>query len=1624
MIKRYIIAILSLLPLLTNGQITIIPTDNQSFTPEKIIENVFLGDGVEITNINFDGVETSLGIFENGKSTIGIDRGFVLSTGNVSVIPQNAEESADFNVPMANAEDEDLEALAGINITDVIKYEITFIPNSDTLKFKYVFASDEYPQAVCGITNDAFGFFIKGPNPNGGVYDNENIALVPDPSTPNAFFNIPVSINTVNSGQTIQSDTTGSGCILDNSQFFNETDPLSAPIYNGYLDVFIAEAVVIPCEEYTIKIILADGKDASFDSAVFLEEKSFRTNTLTITNNSPGLNGAISEGCQPGSIEMTIAGIRNSAYPIELRALDNSSLPNIALPELDFIRPPNRITIPAGETSITLPIIALPDQDIENTEYLYLEITTDICKVDTIIIPITENDLSSLNMPDTISVCSRERGVIMTSIGELPESGTRTFANSQSYAISDKSEVISPISVSGLVIDQLSPELIANICLENITHTRLNDLDIFIQAPSGDILELSTANGNRSDNELQVDTFVRTCFNVNALENINRGNPIVGDMDLSNPTYTGDYLPEGDFNSWLNPLGSSVNGTYNLIINDTIAEFDGQLNQWSITFNSEYDVTYEWFPKNGIIDCNCDSIPFILENSQHYYLSITDNYGCFNLDSTWIDVDPMPLVPDVIDCEAISTSTVVFSWEPTDDNPEYEIRINDAFLWTSARQNITKLLNGFEITTFMNRQFTISGLTPEEEVSITFRAINVNGCTSAPIVVNCQSLPCEGSVPVIDDIIIEQPLCDNMEEVPVQIIASDPDQPLTYRINLNGAFTVENQTGIFDDLPQGTWPVRVIDSQGCTTLDTIRINDPLPITLIANLERITCHDANDGFLEINAFGVFPPFEYEWQDGITDNLRTDLGEGSYTIVVTDQQGCTNSAIFILENPDEIVYNYVQLDTINCLQTNFGVATLDIQGGWSPYSIQWSDGTVRNIIDNQIPGTEYFTITDDQGCLVSDSSEIIQNTTFDVNSQFNEILCFTDTIGTATITATNGSAPYAYQWDNGETSAVATMLHAGINTVTVIDNEECEVIHTVDIQSPPQIEINFIPTPPSCIGESDGALTIEITGGIGAPYDINWFNGDIVPTTSNLEAGEYCVTVNDDTLCEEIACFDLPNTQRIFADSEINSVECLGDCDGSISLTSFGGSGDFNFAWSGPDNFSSLNQNINNLCPGMYNVSISEITNPTCFEVFEFEIEVENELEAFIQTNRFISCFGGVDGILLAVPSGGVPDYTYEWSSNVPTTNENSASNLSAGIYKLTITDASGCQNFAVDTLTQPDSLALSFNNTDVICWGENSGVASVQIEGGTAPYTTLWETGATENVITNIGAGNYGVTITDKLGCTTIDKTLVDEPSDSIFILPELEPATCSGWSDGSIKIFTENTIEPVSFSLDSIDFKFDRTFVGLSSNFYTIYVIDGNGCSQELEVFIDESPPLELDLGKDIVVFFGEEANLNVIVTNNTGDLSYEWESPNEDIVFSCQNCPNPIVSNITESFVASVLVTDENGCTGRKSINVFVDQEDQIDVPTMFTPNNDNINDRLNVFGSPDLIVSTFKVYSRWGEVVFIGNNFIPNDPNIGWDGIINGSPAPEGTYTWTAEYILENGDNAFKSGQTFLKL
>ncbi|MBT8189557.1 MAG: choice-of-anchor L domain-containing protein, partial [Bacteroidia bacterium] len=856
-----IVPFLLLLSLNINGQITVDPGNTAPFDFENIIENVFLGNGVEIVDVKYFGDPKAVGVFANAENVIGLNRGIIMTTGHATDAVRNSGEFANEDTTQDQLDDEDLESLLvnNIDLIDIAKYEISFIPTSDTLRFRYVFASEEYPDFVCTSTNDVFGFFINGPDPDGGSYDFKNIALVPDPSDPsmNTFLDFPVSVNFVNGGMPGNSVPVSPYCeeplgSLDFSLYYNESNPGMGPVYNGYLDIFIAEAAVIPCELYTIKIAIADGRLGDFDSAVFLEEKSFSTGSLIINLNNPGIDGGISEGCEPGKIEISLPEIMAVDFPVSYRLLTDSSFPDQAIEGTDFEMLDRNIVIPAGDLSYTLEVQALNDFNSEDTEYVYIEINKDICNKDTIRIPITDNSLSLVSLQDSLFTCANiAQDLLIQLDSSIVLTKEQSFENNKLFTSSPQdSVIISEIIVSDLKNEFLTENMIAEICIELLIHQRLEDLDIYLQAPNGNLLELSTDNGWRPDNDQQTDRFVQTCFSLSASQNINLGNPLEGMMDLSNQTYTGSYLPEGSIDNWFFPSQSSANGIYKLIvIDDQNDNFFSRLEGWNITFNANYEIEYEWFPDTGLSCTDCDSVRIRPQQSQYYYLHISDSYLCDIIDSVWVEAYPLPDEPEIL-CDSVDVSEIHLSWEQVPNASEYEILINGKYPWIRINNDTTFLRNELRITTSQNNTVDLHGFLPEEEATILIRSVSEFGCLSTIDTILCRTLPCMDGAPRLDSIIIDQPICDTDGSARVDIYADDKDSPLTYRL-IYPFSSFENNTGIFFAVQQGSWPVRIIDTVGCITEDTIRVFDPLPLEIIADITPISCRGADDGAIEIN-----------------------------------------------------------------------------------------------------------------------------------------------------------------------------------------------------------------------------------------------------------------------------------------------------------------------------------------------------------------------------------------------------------------------------------------------------------------------------------------------------------------------------------------------------------------------------------------------------------------------------------------------------------------------------------------------------------------------------------------------------------------------------------------------------
>ncbi|MDD3878357.1 MAG: choice-of-anchor L domain-containing protein, partial [Bacteroidales bacterium] len=252
---------------------------DNTLTDEELVEQVLLGQGVQIFNITSNAASTAIGKFDGTISNIGLDSGVIMSTGSIFNAP-GPNNATNRSTNLGRSGDADLTSIIGSGTNDAAVLEFDFLPVGDTIKFKYVFASEEYHEYVNSSFNDVFGFLLSGPNPSGGNYNKKNIALIPNTTTPVSINNVNAGFIAVNSGAypgTSPSNiayfkANGNGNGTGNPTFNADGATVQ---YDGFTVVLTAWAHVIPCQTYHIKLAIADVSDYAYDSAVFLEANSF-----------------------------------------------------------------------------------------------------------------------------------------------------------------------------------------------------------------------------------------------------------------------------------------------------------------------------------------------------------------------------------------------------------------------------------------------------------------------------------------------------------------------------------------------------------------------------------------------------------------------------------------------------------------------------------------------------------------------------------------------------------------------------------------------------------------------------------------------------------------------------------------------------------------------------------------------------------------------------------------------------------------------------------------------------------------------------------------------------------------------------------------------------------------------------------------------------------------------------------------------------------------------------------------------------------------------------------------------------------------------------------------------------
>ncbi len=862
--------------------------------------------------------------------------------------------------------------------------------------------------------------------------------------------------------------------------------------------------------------------------------------------------------------------------------------------------------------------------------------------------------------------------------------------------------------------------------------------------------------------------------------------------------------------------------------------------------------------------------------------------------------------------------------------------------------------------------------------------------------------------------------------------------------NGSGNIAMLNGSATINGLPPGTYDVTIMDATGDTQVGSITIADADPMFVQTDVRNPSCPgDMNGAFIILNVSGGVPPFSYAWSTGSTSpDSIFNLGQGQYALTVTDQNGCmiveqrsigTASIVIAQDNVTNVSCNGNGMD---------GSIAVSATGGTPPYQFDWNNNDMGPTINNLAAGQYCVTVTDDRGCTQEQCIDVTMPAGPMVSSfDSTSVTCFNDTNGSLTVNATAGSAAitgYTWQLPGGGTMTgdMINGLSAGTYYVTITAADGCMTVDSASLYAPPPVMIDsMVSTPPTCPNDMNGSAAAFVSGGT-TPYTYTWSTGltgafSVLPSVG---PGTYYVTVTGANGCNDaidsVVVESPPRIDVVIADS--SPVSCNNDftCDGTAMAIASGGTtgtGFYNFFWSnGESSTNAMSSTATQLCKDQNWVIVADLDCAS--DTFFFDISAPPVLTFDLDSTRSIpvSCFGGSDGSATIGGEGGTPGYTYLWDTGASGPR---IDNLPIGSYGVTITDVQGCTFATTIQLTQPDTLIASIdpaNTIDISCNGEADGQIAVVPTGGTPSYTYSWQPNvATSSTAVALDTGLYVVTVTDANACTDTVSYWVNEPEPVSAVVNNPPPPICfGGFTFVTIESATGGNGGPYEFTVDNgpprpISQNF-QVFAGV----HTVTVFDGNGCSVDYMIDVQQPPPVVVSLGVDVEIQLGDTAVLRPNYTSSVPIDSLQW-SPLEDLT-----CLNPDCSQVAVGPLSTtqytLTVIDEDGCIGIDEIIVEVDKNRNVFIPNIFTPDNDGINDFFNAFIGPGVTAINFmRVYDRWGELVYERTGpYLPdnNVDNEGWDGSLKGKRMNSAVFVYLIEVEFIDGITLLYRGDVTL--
>jgi hypothetical protein len=857
-----------------------------------------------------------------------------------------------------------------------------------------------------------------------------------------------------------------------------------------------------------------------------------------------------------------------------------------------------------------------------------------------------------------------------------------------------------------------------------------------------------------------------------------------------------------------------------------------------------------------------------------FYVVVTDmNSGCSNTSSSiTITVNPNPAV------NLTASVTTACNGDVVD------------FVATPGYVDYTFYVNGNAVQQSVTNTYATSALTDGDRVSVLVNTIQ--GCTgsSSEIEMTIFALPVasiEGSAIVCANTqttyTTETGMSNYVWTVVGGVISNDDN---------NGTVTV-----VWSGEGEQSITVRYENANGCTAENSLIVTSQSGVTLITDIYDINCAGQCDGVAIASASGGAAPYTYSWSNGATGTFQFNLCQDTYTVTVTDANGCSEESTFTINEPEMIALSLTPTD-VTCGGAADGVITTEVTGGTAPFTYSWDNEVTTKDANNLAGGFYYLTVTDANGCMENEIAQVEEPAPIVVTSLSNEPTCAGNNDGSIDVSISGGSAPYNYSWSNGKNTEDISSLQAGKYNLTVIDAMSCSQTVSVELTEPEALFVSVTAISPGCSGANNGSASATVTGGT-APFSYSWSTGATAASIDELSEGSYTVIVTDAMLCSVSETIEIVSPTPMEVSLTATQPTCESLNNGSLLSVITGGVEPYSYSWSNGES----STEITDLSAGTYELTVTDAAG--CFATVSSELTYLSTITGSINLSD-ITCADMCNGYAIAQGSGGDGTYNYSWNDG---TNGAFRNNLCSGEYSVTITDGQGCTVIVSETLTEPQKLLVSGVATDATCKGEANGSILLEVSGGTEAYTYEWNNGSREKDLANISAGYYRVSVTDANACSTLADFTLTEPSSVITVSGSISDVTCANESNGSILL---------SVNGGSSDYTYlwsngvtSKDLVNISGGSYDVTITDFNGCTTTESYNVNEPSGIIAASGMVSDVKCAGESNGSIVlsVSGGSGDYSYLWSNgtTSKDL--------NGVSGGSYE-----VTITDIKGCTTAES--------------------------------------------------------------------------------------------------------